>query len=151
VAMICSSKVFSLALAGALALGMTSCRRSDHEPVYPVTGKVLYNGKPAEGAQITLVPLDGKNAKTPRPGAQVKRDGSFRLSTFASYDGAPPGRYAVTIVYRSAEKKENDENMGPDLLRGRYTEPKSTPLAVDVKEGTNELEPFQVQGPPIRY
>jgi hypothetical protein len=137
-------KFFWLIFAGGLALGMASCRRSDNEPVYAVTGKVLYNGKPAEGAQVTFVPLDGKNAKTPRPGGQAKRDGSFRLSTYASYDGAPAGRYAVTIIYRSPERKIDDENAGPDLLRASYADPKTTPLTIEVKEGTNDLEPFQV-------
>ncbi len=134
-----------LLLAGGLALGPASCRRGGHKSVSPVSGRVLYNGKPAEGAQVTFFPLDHKDPQKPRPGAQVRRDGSFRLSTYASYDGAPPGRYAVTIIYRSPEKKENDENMGPDLLRGRYADPKTTPLAVEVKEGANDLAPFDLR------
>ena len=47
------------------------------------------------------------------------------LSTYASYDGAPPGLYAVTIVYPSPAKKDNDENAGPDLLQGRYADPQN--------------------------
>ena len=81
----------------------------------------------------------------PRPGAQVKRNGSFRLSTYASHDGAPAGRYAVSIVYRSPEKLVDGENAGPDLLRGRYGDPKTTPLRVEIKEDTNELEPFYLE------
>ena len=113
--------------------------------MYPVTGTVFYNGTPAEGAQVTFVPQDDNGPKKPRPGAQVKRNGSFRLSTYVSYDGAPAGRYAVTIVYRSPEKKENGENAGPDMLSGRYADPKTTPLAAEVKEETNELAPFQIK------
>ncbi len=131
-------------LAGGLALGVASCRRHEQRPVYPVTGKVLFRGQPAEGAQVTLFPVDDKDPKRPRPGGQVRRDGSFRLSTYLSYDGAPPGRYAVVIVYRSPEKKEDDENRGPDLLQGRYADPKTTPLKVEVKEGPNNLEPFNL-------
>jgi len=92
-----------------------------------------------------LVPLDDNDAKMPRPGAQVKRNGSFQLSTYASYDGAPAGRYAVTIVYPSPEKKVDGENAGPDLLRGRYGDAKTTPLRVEIKEGTNEMEPFNLE------
>ena len=36
------------------------------------------------------------------------------------------------------EKKENDENVGPDLLRGRYADPKTTPLVVEVKEADKQ-------------
>jgi hypothetical protein len=108
-------------------------------------GKVFYQGKPAEGAQIAFIPLENAGPKTPRPGAIVKSDGSFRLSTFVSYDGAPAGRYAVTVIYRSAQRKVDDENRGPDLLRGRYADPNTTPLKIDVKRGSNNLEPFQVE------
>ena len=77
--------------------------------------------------------------------AEVGRDGAFRLSTYASYDGAPPGRYAVLIVYPSPAQKIDGENAGPDLLQGRYADPKTTPLRAEIKEGTNDLEPFNVR------
>ncbi len=131
-------------LAATLAFGTASCHRADYEPVYPTTGKVFYLGTPAEWARVTLVSLDGRDPKKPKPGGQVGSDGSFRLSTYASYDGAPAGRYAVTIVYPSPARKENDENVGPDLLQGRYADPKTTPLTVQIKKGTNHLEPFNL-------
>ena len=65
----------------------------------------------------------------------MKRNGTFRLSTYASYDGAPPGRYAVTIIYRSPAEKVDDENRGPDLLEGRYADPKTTPFTIEIKNG----------------
>lgn len=127
-----------------LAMGLASCGRGDRKAVYPVRGKVFFKGRAAEGAWVTLVPLDG-DANVPRPGAQVKRNGSFRLSTYANYDGAPAGRYAVTIVYRSPEKKVDGDNAGPDLLRGRYADAKTTPLRVEIKDGPNDLEPFNLE------
>ena len=138
------SKFILLTLMGGLTLGPAACRRSDPRAVYPVSGAVFYNGKPAEGAQVTFVPRDQNDPKTPQPGAQVRRNGSFRLNTYASYDGAPAGHYAVTIIYRSPERKENDENVGPDLLRGRYADPKTTPLAAEVTAEKNDLAPFQI-------
>jgi hypothetical protein len=139
------SRYLLLMLVAGLAIGLTSCRRGESKPVCPARGKVFYKGKPAEWAQVTLVPLNDDDPKRPRPGAQVNGNGEFRLSTYASYDGAPPGLYAVTIVYPSPAKKNNDENAGPDLLQGRYADPKTTPLKVEVKEGTNELGPFELQ------
>jgi hypothetical protein len=139
------SRFLILAVGVVFAIGLASCRRGDYKPVYHVAGRVLFNGKPAEGADVTLFPLDDSDPKRPRPGGQAGRDGSFRLSTYASYDGAPPGRYAVTIIYRSPEKKVDDENRGPDLLKGRYADPKTTPLRVEVKKGENNFEPFDLK------
>jgi hypothetical protein len=139
-----TAKFLSLALFVGLTVSLGSCRRGD-SPVFPATGKVLYKGKPAEGARVTFVPLTDSDPKKPKPGGQVESDGTFRLSTYASYDGAPPGRYAVLIVYPSADRKVDDENAGPDLLHGRYADPNTTPLTAEIKEGTNELEPFNVQ------
>jgi hypothetical protein len=132
-------------LVGLSAIGLTSCRRGESKPVYPARGKVFYKGKPAEWARVTLVPLNDADSTKPKPGGQVGNNGEFRLSTYASYDGAPPGRYAVTVVYPSPEKKDNDENAGPDLLRGRYADPKKTPLKAEIKEETNELGPYELQ------
>jgi hypothetical protein len=134
---------YSLFLLG-LTFGLASCGRSDRPVVNPVTGKVLYRGEPAEGAQVTLVPLENSDPDARRPGAMVRSDGSFRLSTYASYDGALAGRYAVTILYRSPDKKVDDENMGPDLLKGRYADPGTTPLKIEISKGVNNLEPFML-------
>jgi hypothetical protein len=134
-----------LVLVAGLVLGISSCSRGDRKVVYPVRGQGFFKGKPAEGAQVTLVPLDDNDTQTPRPGAQVRKNGSFRLSTYASYDGAPAGRYAVTILYRSPERKVDDENRGPDLLRGKYSDPQTTRLKVEVKDGTNELGSFNLE------
>jgi hypothetical protein len=143
--MIPSRKYLLAALLGGLVLSLAACGRSDSKPVYPVTGTVLCKAKPAEGAQVVFIPLDNAEPKMPQPGGQVRKNGSFRLSTFRSYDGAPAGRYAVTIVYPSPEQKVNDENMGPDLLEGRFADPKTTPLRAEVKQEATKLEPFDLQ------
>jgi hypothetical protein len=138
-------RCWGLVCVAGLALSVAGCGKSDRPSVHPVGGKVFYKGQPAEGAYVTLTPLDENAVGQPRPGALVKKDGSFRLSTYASYDGAPAGRYAATIIYRSPEKKIDDENAGPDLLRGRYSDPKTTALRIEITEGTNELEPFHLK------
>jgi hypothetical protein len=129
-------------LAATLVLVLVSCRGNDPNAPVPVRGRVLYRGRPAEGARVTFVPTDASDPAAPRPTAAIEKDGTFRLTTKLSYDGAPPGRYAVTIVYPSPAKKVDDENAGPDLLGGKYASPKTTPLHVEVKPIANELEPF---------
>ena len=133
--------------ASGLALGLASCSRNRAATRLSSQGQGVsfLRGNLPKGAQITLVPLDGHDSKAPRPGAQTKRNGSFRLSTFVSYNSAPAGRYAVTVIYQSPVRKVDDENMGPDLLRGRYADAKTTPLQAEIRTGNNELEPFNLQ------
>jgi hypothetical protein len=140
------SRVSRSLLLGAVLFGLVSCGHGDRkEAVYRVTGKVLYQGNPAEGATVTFHALEGDSAKMPKPGGQVQKDGEFRLSTYRSFDGAPAGSFAVTIIYPSADRKENDENVGPDLLRGRYANPKTTPLRAEIGKQENRLGPFDIR------
>ncbi len=71
--------------------------------------------------------------------------GRFRLSTGGTFDGAPAGSYAVTIIYLSPETKVDDQNAGPDLLKGKYRAAATTPLRVEIKAGDNELDPFELR------
>ena len=70
-----------------------------HRPrVHPVSGKILFAGKAAIGAQVVLYEKDqtGKNAY--RPHGTVGAEGVFRLTTFTTDDGAPDGDYALTVT-----------------------------------------------------
>ncbi len=136
---------FTLLLVVGLLLTVAACGRDDSNRRHPVRGQVLFRGRPAEGARVTFVPQDNQDPRASRPTAAVEKDGSFRLTTRASYDGAPAGRYAVTIIYRSPSKKIDDENAGPDLLAGKYSDPKTTPLKVAITDGDNNLEPFNLK------
>ncbi len=123
-------------------LFLTSCARSDRKSVFPVQGKVLYRGTPAAGARVIFHLQDVDDPQAPRPSAEVQPDGSFRLSTYLSHDGAPPGRYTITISWPSATRKVDTENAGPDQLQGRYSNPKTTPLRAEVRECPNDLHTF---------
>src|SRR5436309_1736724 len=124
-------RVLTSCLIAAIVLSLVSC--GDAKRPYPVSGKVLFREEPAEGAVVTFVPLDANDAKSFRPSAVVRPDGTFRLSTRGTFDGAPTGSYAVTIIYLSPVKMVDDQNAGPDLLEGRYSDPKTTPLRAEVK------------------
>ena len=73
-------------LAGVLLLG-AAC--SGRKTVYPVTGKVLFEGRPAAGAVVQFHPQDKADSNAVAPLGQVGADGTFRLTTYAHEDGAP--------------------------------------------------------------
>jgi hypothetical protein len=131
-------------VSAALIVSLTSCKADPNRP-HPVSGKVLFQEQPATGALVTFVPTSNTDPKAPRPTATVDKNGNFKLTTRLSYDGAPAGQYAVTIIYLSPEKMVDDQNAGPDLLEGRYANPATTPLRATIKAGKNELEPFNLQ------
>ena len=114
------------------------------DPPQPVRGKVLFQGKPAPGAVVTLVSRSG-GAPAKQYSGVVGQDGTFKISGRGTFDGAPAGRYGVTIFDPSAEKQVDGQNAGPDLLKGKYADSKTTPLKVEVKPGENELEPFHLK------
>jgi hypothetical protein len=64
---------------------------SGKRKLYPVRGKVLCEGEPAEDAIVTLHALDVSQPMAQVPSARVKADGSFALGTYEPNDGAPPG------------------------------------------------------------
>lgn len=133
--------VVSLVSASILAWG---CSSSGQVPVYPVKGQLLTaDGKPASGAAIAFYPTDGGSTYPFVPHARVDSDGSFALTSYRAGDGAPAGEYTVTVIWRT-ENPEGDP-IGPDRLRGRYSDPKKTPLRAAVAARENVLEPFHLK------
>jgi hypothetical protein len=57
-------------------------------------GVVTLDGKPLPGATVTFAPLEGGRPAMGR----TDTDGSFRLTTFRSDDGALPGEYKVLVA-----------------------------------------------------
>jgi hypothetical protein len=118
----------------------------DRKPVFPVHGKLLVDSKPAAKAVVCFHPLgpDGPvtGAGVPRPQGVVAEDGSFQLTTYDRNDGAPAGKYAVTVVWRT-EPKGGDDNQ-QDLLPPRYVHPATSRLAAEVREGPTDLPAFNL-------
>jgi len=134
------SAVVLTLLAGACSSQPTEARK----PVHPVRGKVLYKGQPAKGAFVLFAPLnEPAENPDPRPRGTVAEDGSFVLGTYESEDGAPAGEYTVAITWEGGVLPDGREEP-PDKLLGRYNVSNSR-LRATVKEGPNELPPFQLQ------
>jgi hypothetical protein len=100
------------------------------------------DGKPAAGATVTFHPTTG--VKLPAtPFAVVGDDGTFAVNCYTAGDGAPPGTYAVTVVWRSVVPDGDD---GPiDKLKGKYADPARPLTTVTVGEGETTLEPLRLK------
>jgi hemoglobin len=77
-----------------------------------ITGKVLYKGKPAAGAQVSFVPAEGKPVS-----GKVAADGTYQLTV-------KPGVYAITV--------SGPANLG---LPAKYADPKKPQMKVGINEG----------------
>jgi hypothetical protein len=127
-----------LSLIGVLALLLTSC--GDGGPkLYPVSGKVLFNDQPAEGATVVFHPSD---STMPKPSATVGADGSFALRTHPHGEGAPAGDYSVIVTWYPPNSRGLDRPQ--NKLPGRYADPAQSGLKATVQTGPTELQPFQL-------
>lgn len=137
---------FGRALTGALALLAASC--GDGGPtLYPVSGKVLFNGQPVEGATVVFVPVGSDDATALKPSGAVQTDGSFTLSTYPHGDGAPAGDYVVLVTWYppdARQRVEEEEEAPTPKLPARYSDAQQSPLKATVRDGPTELEPFQL-------
>src|SRR5262249_3462662 len=125
-------------LAMLLAVLCPACGKKDQrKSVYPVRGQVFVQKQPAVDAFVIFHPLNDPDPQPTKAYGRVGKDGSFTLTTYSTGDGAPAGEYDVTISWRKLN--EYGEEEGPDQLRGRYSNPKTSKLRAHVTEGTNEL------------
>jgi hypothetical protein len=122
------------------ALSEVSCTRRTGPTLYPVKGSVVCGGVPAAGAVLTFHRV-GDPDKTNLPHAVVAADGSFTLTTFAPGDGAAPGHYAITVIWRNKGKGRGDDE-GDWRIPMRYLTADQSGLTAEVKEGPTELQPF---------
>jgi hypothetical protein len=146
-----------------IAAATIACNQAAPErvPVYPTKGKVLYKGSPLPGALVILEPVEATAGGTgsARIAGQLRAtgrtgpDGSFQLRTYQGNDGAPAGTYLVGV---SSVPQKSDGSLfssdpvvksksNPDVLRGRYADPKTSGLKVEIKAQDNELPPFDLR------
>jgi len=134
-------------------------RGPSRQTTYAAEGVVLYQGKPAEGARVTLFPLDKKKARY-FPTAKVGSDGTFKLTTYETDDGAPAGKYMVAIVrgqiemeeYADLSKKHTpeevrriQEKMAQDPLYKRYSNPTDSGLTAEITSSSSNRLKFELE------
>ncbi|MDB5385416.1 MAG: hypothetical protein JWM11_1062 [Planctomycetaceae bacterium] len=116
--------------------------------VFPVYGKILIDGKPPVRAELRFKPKTPINDPVKRsiePHAIVGPDGMFEVGTYLGDDGAPPGEYAITVVWPTVTIEGGEETFGPDRLKERFANPASPIARIEVKEDDNRIPVIELK------
>lgn len=126
----------------ALAPGCASQEKGDNRvTVYPVEGKLFVLGRPAGNAHVAFHHADKGQIGGLCPVGITRPDGTFRLTTHSSDDGAPEGEYVVTVVWPN-DTIPVDECADPathDRLNGLYLDPTKSQLRATVRAERTEI------------
>jgi len=113
------------------------CGRSG---LYRVKGKVVFpDGKPLTAGTVEFRPVADAYLA---PRGEIKVDGSFRASTYAEGDGAPPGTYRVVIT---PPEQLDPGQPRPLPFDRRFSNFQTSGLEYTVKEGKNEFFTITVE------
>ena len=138
--------VVCFGVVGAIALlcALTGCKKGGFPARSPVSGRVLLDQKPVEGA-LVLFHATSDVPQVTRPQGSTDREGRFQLTSMELNDGAHPGEYAITVVLRELQP-DGDEMVrnGRNLLPARYASPDTSGLTATIKSGVNELPPIEL-------
>jgi len=140
-----------MAMAAAVAWMNLGCSGQDDGriPVYPTSGRVTVDGQPAAGAIVTFYGDEDRlrGPGLPVPMATTQEDGTFQVSSFGNQDGAPAGKFNVTVTWPEPLPPGADEEFyqPADRLQGRYADPKTSGLSVEVPEGGGELPVLELK------
>jgi hypothetical protein len=135
--------VFRFLLSCGVLVGIVGCGGQDGPKwdltTHPVSGRVFYDGKAAEGVLVGLYPMDAPMppAIPENPHGVTKSDGSFNLTTFKDGDGACEGNYQILLTWMNKGSTE-DEEKDVDKLLGWYDAAHSN-LYFTVKKGENTV------------
>ncbi len=92
-------------VAGGVAVALTGCGGSSGaKATAGVNGKVTFNGQPVTGGSIMFSPIaSGTDAPGKAGSGSIQPDGTFKVSTYATNDGAVIGRHQVRFTAPAGE------------------------------------------------
>jgi hypothetical protein len=128
------TQLWIMALAVSILAG---CTRSGPQ-VVPVTGTLLYQGKPVANALLNFEPEFGRQGW-----AITDEQGKFKINYDRHQDGAVVGKHKVWLEYRVPGKpKDAEPPSAPAQFRAlfdKYSYAKSN-LQVQIKPDTREIK-----------
>ena len=117
---------------------LPGCVDGDRLPTYPVTGNVGFpDGTPLSGGWIILEsPEAGLAAR-----GVIQPDGTFRLGTYESFDGAVAGKQLVAVIPAAPEGYDPDKGTVPSGVHPRFMHMDTSGLEIEVDpDGENHFQ-----------
>jgi len=132
-----TSAVARVALLACAALLAAGCSGGKGPKLVPVSGKVTLDGNALPGGVVNFFPDKGKgNTDKYHSVATIDASGTYKLTTDGK-EGAPLGRYKVTVATEMPPSGEVKAGQLPPKLPAINTKYKileQTPLSVEVVE-----------------
>ncbi|WP_425614147.1 carboxypeptidase-like regulatory domain-containing protein [Anatilimnocola sp. NA78] len=106
-----SSKILSLQILAvvlsSVVLSLVGCTGGgpagpEQLPTVPAAGTVTYQGSPIANADVSFQHSEGKVTATAKTGS----DGRFALKSYGEKEGAPAGKYTLTVSVSGAQEIE---------------------------------------------
>jgi len=112
----------------------------------PVRGMVASHQKPVPGVTVKFHPQFDMGRVKFIPNGETDREGMFTLSTGEGGNGAPLGDYVVTLekLKVTHDPQQSSIEVEVDEWQGKYADPATSTWKVTVKDGTNDLKPFEI-------
>lgn len=111
--------------------------------VAPVQGKVTFNGQPLTTGRVMTMPAAGRGA-----GGEIKRDGTFELTTPDYGDGAIPGAHKVAVrAFDESGATDPEFASGKSLIPARYANPMTSGLMIEVTADGENAPTLELTSP----
>ena len=108
--------------------------------LHPFSGMLNVAGKPATGAMLTLHPVGDSTLGVVTPHGKVDENGLFILTTYTNADGAPAGKYKVTVSWADViNPGASEPEHGPEKLPRRYQDKDTSGLELNIEPGVSEV------------
>jgi hypothetical protein len=145
-------RVLGWGLCALLCASGLGCGGEKIPPLFSVTGKITYNGKPVPGATIMFFP-EAKPASKAKKGednqpmprrlkGSTDDDGNYELAFGEDHVGAPAGKYKVGISAIEFEPGDDEDEARPNKVPNNYGNPETSGFTAVVKEDGDNVFNF---------
>lgn len=108
--------------------------------LHPFSGIVNVGGNPAKGAMLTLHPSGDSKLGMVTPHGVADENGLFILTTYTNADGAPAGKYKVTVSWADViNPGASEPEHGPEKLPRRYQNKDTSGLEVNIEPSMSDV------------
>ena len=127
----------------AIAVLLGGCNKAPGlKGLYPVKGKLTWDGNPVAGASIMFSPtFTGENARA--AGAVTNANGEFTIQTLMPDDGVYPGEYLISVSKRELDKVYTEEELAAAAAKN-ISLPTSAHHVLPTKYANGETSGFKV-------